>query len=109
MRDWSLLRAFSYDQIVFFSLIAQFINITRQRIVATQFAVYMAFVNLSRSGGAGAYSLVADQWAFTNSLYVVGGCCWVPPACCSLSNRRATRSRWLFLSAGWNPPACTFR
>ena len=40
------------NQVVFVAVIALFMTICRQRIAATQFAIYMSLANLSRSAGA---------------------------------------------------------
>ena len=59
---WFLLTVLFGDQllsqIVFVSFIALHMNICWERIAATQFAIYMAWANLSRSIGAGFYGQV---------------------------------------------------
>jgi PAT family beta-lactamase induction signal transducer AmpG len=63
--------AMLFEQVVFVSIIAQCMNITWARVAATQFAIYMALANLSRSVGAGLYSTVADLWPLPATIAVM--------------------------------------
>jgi len=60
-------------QIIFISIIALYMNICWTKVAATQFAIYMALSNLSRSAGAGAYALIVDMFTTADFFLLMGG------------------------------------
>ena len=76
---WFLLTVLFGDQllsqIVFVSFIALHMNICWERIAATQFAIYMAWANLSRSIGAGIYGQVQPYLETGQEFLTMGTVC----------------------------------
>lgn len=66
-----VLQAFIY-QAVFVSFIAIHMNLCWVKVAATQFALYMAWVNLGRSLGNGALAALQDSFSY-NQLFIVVG------------------------------------
>jgi len=64
-------QAFIY-QGVFVSFIAIHMNLSWVKVAATQFALYMAWVNLGRSMGAGALAALQDSLAWNQMFFVIG-------------------------------------
>lgn len=64
------LQAFIY-QGVFISFIAIHMNLCWVKVAATQFALYMAWVNLARSLGAGALGGLQDHLAYNQMFFVI--------------------------------------
>ena len=62
-----------FGQVLFVSMIAAFMGICWTRVAATQFAVYMSLANLSRSVGAGLFSLFAKDISNAGSFYLMAG------------------------------------
>lgn len=77
--SWFLLTVLFGDQllsqIVFVSFIALHMNICWERIAATQFAIYMAWANLSRSIGAGIYGQVQPYLETGQEFLTMGTVC----------------------------------
>ena len=48
-----------FEQFLFIAVIAQYMNLTWEKIAASQFAIYMALANLGRSGGAALFAMFA--------------------------------------------------
>jgi PAT family beta-lactamase induction signal transducer AmpG len=44
------------EQVIFIGMIAQYMNLTWEKVAATQFAVYMALTNLGRSAGSAVFA-----------------------------------------------------
>jgi PAT family beta-lactamase induction signal transducer AmpG len=61
------------SQLMFVAVIAAFMEICWPKVAATQFAIYMSLANLSRSIGAGAFALIADQVTTVQALYLMAG------------------------------------
>jgi len=61
------------EQIIFICLIAQYMNLTWQKIAATQFAVYMALANLGRATGAGLFAYLSLEVDYPTMFSVIGG------------------------------------
>ena len=61
------------EQTLFISLIAQYMNVTWQKVAATQFAVYMALANLGRSTGAGLFASIAGRVDYATIFLIVAG------------------------------------
>jgi MFS transporter, PAT family, beta-lactamase induction signal transducer AmpG len=61
------------NQMFFVAMIATFMGICWTKVAATQFAIYMSLANLSRSIGAGAFSLIAADVGSVGALYLMGG------------------------------------
>lgn len=60
------------EQVVFICLIAQYMNLTWQKVAATQFAVYMALANLGRSGGSGFFAVLSAELDYPSIFRVIG-------------------------------------
>ena len=62
-------------QMAFISFIALHMNVCWERVAATQFAIYMAWSNLSKSIGAGIYAQFNEYIALTDLPFVLGAIC----------------------------------
>ena len=60
-------------QLVFVAIIALFMNLCWTAVAATQFSVYMALANVSRTVGGLAFALVADDLSFSQDFLIMGG------------------------------------
>ena len=59
-------------QLIFIAIIALFMNLCWTVVAATQFSVYMALANVSRTVGGGAFAPVADHLSFSQVFLVMG-------------------------------------
>lgn len=62
-------------QIVFICVIALHMGVCWQKIAATQFAIYMAWANLTRSMGAASYQPITEYLALGEEFLLMGGLC----------------------------------
>ncbi len=69
------------SQVVFVAVIALFMNICRERIAATQFAIYMSLANLSRSAGAFLAGAVAAGLTWSQNFLLIAALAAVALAC----------------------------
>ncbi|MEM8768683.1 MAG: MFS transporter [Pseudomonadota bacterium] len=69
------------EQVIFVCLIAQYMNLTWQKVAATQFAVYMALANLGRSTGAGLSAALSVELDFASLFLVFAGLYLLSFAC----------------------------
>ncbi len=60
-------------QLVFIAIIALFMNLCWTAVAATQFSVYMALANVSRTIGGMAFALVADHLSYSHDFLIMGG------------------------------------
>ena len=60
-------------QLVFVAIIALFMNLCWTQVAATQFSVYMALANVSRTVGGLAFAPVADQLSYSQDFLIMGG------------------------------------
>ena len=72
------------SQIVFIAIIALFMNICRQGIAATQFAIYMSIANLSRAAGAFLAGSVAASLTWSQDFLLIAGLAALGLACLAL-------------------------
>ena len=76
------------SQVVFVAVIALFMNICRERIAATQFAIYMSLANLSRSAGAFLAGAVAAGLTWSQNFLLIAALAAVALACLAPFNAR---------------------
>ena len=60
-------------QLIFVAIIALFMNLCWTVVAATQFSVYMALANVSRTVGGVAFAPVADRLSFAQDFLIMGG------------------------------------
>ncbi len=60
-------------QLIFIATIALFMNLCWTGVAATQFSVYMALANLSRTAGGAAFAEVGKHLSFSQDFLVIGG------------------------------------
>lgn len=60
-------------QLIFISIIALFMNLCWTAVAATQFSVYMALANVSRTVGGMAFATLADRLSFAQDFLIMGG------------------------------------
>ena len=77
-QDWNFIIALYFvgavaSQLVFVATIALFMNLCWTSISATQFSVYMALANLSRTVGGLLFALVADDMGFSEHFLIMAG------------------------------------
>jgi PAT family beta-lactamase induction signal transducer AmpG len=60
------------EQVIFIGMIAQYMNLTWQKVAATQFAVYMALTNLGRSAGSAVFASTVTFVDFQTLFLVMG-------------------------------------
>ena len=60
-------------QLIFVAIIALFMNLCWTVVAATQFSVYMALANVSRTVGGMAFAPVADRLSFAQDFLIMGG------------------------------------
>ncbi|MGE0625530.1 MAG: MFS transporter [Pseudomonadales bacterium] len=60
------------EQVVFICLIAQYMNLTWQKVAATQFAVYMALSNLGRFTGSGLFAALSVELDYPSIFQLIG-------------------------------------
>ncbi|MYD99634.1 MAG: MFS transporter [Gammaproteobacteria bacterium] len=61
------------SQLIFISIIALFMNLCWTAVAATQFSVYMALANVSRTIGGMAFATVANRLSFGQDFLIMGG------------------------------------
>ena len=61
------------EQVIFISLIAQYMNLTWHKVAATQFAVYMALANLGRSSGSALFATLSLSIDYADMFRIIGG------------------------------------
>ncbi len=66
-----------FGQIMFISFIAIHMNVCWERVAATQFAIYMAWSNLTRSVGAGFYGQINESIASSQVPLIMGSVCFI--------------------------------
>ena len=60
-------------QLVFIAIIALFMNLCWTAVAATQFSVYMALANVSRTAGGLLFAPVADDLSYSQDFLIMGG------------------------------------
>lgn len=60
-------------QLIFVAIIVLFMNLCWTGVAATQFSVYMALANLSRTAGGAAFAEVAKYLSFSQDFLIMGG------------------------------------
>ena len=60
-------------QLVFIAIIALFMNLCWTAVAATQFSVYMALANVSRTVGGMSFAPVADHLSYSQDFLIMGG------------------------------------
>ncbi|MDE0453276.1 MAG: MFS transporter [Gammaproteobacteria bacterium] len=60
-------------QLVFIAIIALFMNLCWTSLAATQFSVYMALANVSRTVGGLAFAPIADRLSYSQDFLIMGG------------------------------------
>lgn len=61
-----------FYQVVFISFIAIHMSLCWDKVSATQFALYMAWVNIARSGGSSALAFLNDGFSYPQMFVVIG-------------------------------------
>ena len=69
----SALLVYIAGQLIFISIIALFMNLCWTAVAATQFSVYMALANVSRTVGGMAFAPVADHLTYSQIFLIMGG------------------------------------
>ena len=62
-----------FSQFIFVAIIAMYMNLCWTKVSATQFSVYMAISNLSRSAGAAMLAVIAGSLSFATEFLLMGG------------------------------------
>lgn len=77
------------EQLTFVAIIALFMNLCSAKVAATQFAVYMALANLSRSAGSLLVAALEDHLQLLQNFLVMGGLLLLSAVVLSLFNAPA--------------------
>ena len=77
------------EQLTFVAIIALFMNLCSAKVAATQFAVYMALANLSRSAGSLLVAALEDHLQLLQNFFVMGGLLLLSAVVLSLFNAPA--------------------